>query len=271
MGSGRVVEEARERAQHVVVVVEDLVVVAARARVALHEDRVRSVDHDLPDVVVDEERCQRAVAAAGCGARGRRRSQGLRLEIGWSPRWKSTFQRSTSSTSMARNVSALWSWTSCALRAVLHPALDLERAARYARPARGRSSYRVGLVSVQCPRLPGVTRTGCSRRGRRSAHGPRAARRPPASPASLRARGAARPPLTASSTARRRGDEDRRGEAGARRRTAQPSEHRQRPGDRGPLTRSDRGMVHDGHDAAVDRHRARRRRASPGQGCAARQ
>ncbi len=63
VGSGRVVEQARERAQHVVVVVEDLVVEAARAGVPLHEDRVGRVDLDLPHVVVGEQRRERAVAA----------------------------------------------------------------------------------------------------------------------------------------------------------------------------------------------------------------
>ncbi len=59
---GRVVEDLGERADDVVVVVEDLVVVAARAAVALHEDLVGRVDHDLPDVVVVEQRLERAVA-----------------------------------------------------------------------------------------------------------------------------------------------------------------------------------------------------------------
>src|SRR4029077_3024602 len=63
VGAGRVVEQARERAEHVIVVMEDLVVKPARTRVPLHEDRVRSVDLDLPDVVIDEERRQRPVAA----------------------------------------------------------------------------------------------------------------------------------------------------------------------------------------------------------------
>ena len=44
------------------VVVEDLVVVAALASVALYEDRTGRVDHDLPHVVVLEQRFQRAVA-----------------------------------------------------------------------------------------------------------------------------------------------------------------------------------------------------------------
>ncbi len=57
----RLVEHLGEYPEHVLVVVEDLVVVAATARVAFHEDRVRSVDHDLPDIVVVEERTERSV------------------------------------------------------------------------------------------------------------------------------------------------------------------------------------------------------------------
>ena len=62
MGAGGVVEDLGERADDVVVVVEDLVVVAASATVALHEDRVGRVDHHLPHVVVVEQRLERAVA-----------------------------------------------------------------------------------------------------------------------------------------------------------------------------------------------------------------
>ena len=59
---GGVVEDLGEGAKDVVVVVEDLVVVAAPSAVALHEDLVGCVDHHLPDVVVGEERFERAVA-----------------------------------------------------------------------------------------------------------------------------------------------------------------------------------------------------------------
>ena len=53
---GRVLEQLRQRASDVVVVVEDLVVEPAAAGVPPHEDLVRGVDHDLPDVVVVESR-----------------------------------------------------------------------------------------------------------------------------------------------------------------------------------------------------------------------
>ena len=56
MRRGRVVEDLGQRAHDVLVVVEDLVVVAARALVALDEHRVGTVDHDLPHVIVGEER-----------------------------------------------------------------------------------------------------------------------------------------------------------------------------------------------------------------------
>ena len=59
---GRVVEQLGERAGDVVVVVEALVVVAARPGVALHEDLGRRVDLDLPHVGVVEQLGERAVA-----------------------------------------------------------------------------------------------------------------------------------------------------------------------------------------------------------------
>ena len=62
MGPAGVVEDLGEHPDHVVVVVEDLVVVAPGARMPFGENRVRSVDHDLPDVRVVEERLERAVA-----------------------------------------------------------------------------------------------------------------------------------------------------------------------------------------------------------------
>ena len=62
VGRRRVVEQLGQRAHDVVVVVEDLVVVARRAPVPAHEHRVGSVDHDLPHVVVVEQRGQRPVA-----------------------------------------------------------------------------------------------------------------------------------------------------------------------------------------------------------------
>ena len=49
------------------VVVERLIVVAAGARVPLYKDRVRGVDHDLPDVVVLGRNHQ----VSGCGSGGR--------------------------------------------------------------------------------------------------------------------------------------------------------------------------------------------------------
>ena len=60
--AGGVVEDLGQRADDVVVVVEDLVVVARDARVPAHEDGVGGVDHDLPDVVVVEQRRERPVA-----------------------------------------------------------------------------------------------------------------------------------------------------------------------------------------------------------------
>ncbi|MEZ5176860.1 MAG: hypothetical protein R2746_00875 [Acidimicrobiales bacterium] len=61
VGARRLGEDLGERAQDVVVVVEHLVVVAVDTCVALDEDLRRRVDHDLPDVVVGEERGERAV------------------------------------------------------------------------------------------------------------------------------------------------------------------------------------------------------------------
>ncbi len=57
-----VVEDLGERAGDVLVVVEDLVVVARPALVPLHQDHVGGVDHDLPHVGVVEQRGQRPVA-----------------------------------------------------------------------------------------------------------------------------------------------------------------------------------------------------------------
>ena len=62
VGAGGVGEHLGEGSQHVGVVVEDLVVVPARAQVPLHEDLRWGVDHDLPHVVVGEEGLERAVA-----------------------------------------------------------------------------------------------------------------------------------------------------------------------------------------------------------------
>jgi hypothetical protein len=56
-----VVEDLGQDPPDMVVVVEDLVVVAAHTLVAPDEDQVRAVDHDLPDVRVVEEGLQRAV------------------------------------------------------------------------------------------------------------------------------------------------------------------------------------------------------------------
>ncbi len=58
----RVVEQLGEGAGEVLAVVEDLVVVARGADVALHEDGRRRVDHDLPDVPVVEQGSERPVA-----------------------------------------------------------------------------------------------------------------------------------------------------------------------------------------------------------------
>ncbi len=60
--AGRVVENLRQDPQHVLVVVEDLVVDPTRAVVPLNEDRVGTVNHDFPDVVVGEEWFQGPVA-----------------------------------------------------------------------------------------------------------------------------------------------------------------------------------------------------------------
>lgn len=62
MAARRAVEHLGERAHDVIVVLEHLVVVAAHAAVALDEDLIRAVDHDLPDVVVIEQRGQGAEA-----------------------------------------------------------------------------------------------------------------------------------------------------------------------------------------------------------------
>ncbi len=62
VGARGVVEDPGEHPQDVVVVVEDLVVGTVGPPVALHEQGVRRVDHDLPDVVVLEERSQGAIA-----------------------------------------------------------------------------------------------------------------------------------------------------------------------------------------------------------------
>ena len=56
-----VLEQFRERASDVVVVVEDLVVEPAATGVPPHEDLVGGVDHDLPDVVVSEQLGERPV------------------------------------------------------------------------------------------------------------------------------------------------------------------------------------------------------------------
>jgi hypothetical protein len=61
MGAGGIVEDLGQCAQHVVVIVEDLVVVSRFALVSADENRVRCVDHDLPHVVVGQERGEGAV------------------------------------------------------------------------------------------------------------------------------------------------------------------------------------------------------------------
>ena len=58
----RVVEHLGECPHHMFVVVKDLVVIAARTEMTLHEHLVRRIDHDLPHVVVLEQWGQRAVA-----------------------------------------------------------------------------------------------------------------------------------------------------------------------------------------------------------------
>src|SRR5687767_14214276 len=55
MGPRRVVENLRNGTDHVFVVVEDLMVVTAESAMALHEDLVRRVDHDFPDIVIGEK------------------------------------------------------------------------------------------------------------------------------------------------------------------------------------------------------------------------
>ncbi len=62
MAGRGVVEDLGEGAPEVLVVVEDLVVVAGGAGVALGEDLVGGVDHDLPDVGVGQERLEGPVA-----------------------------------------------------------------------------------------------------------------------------------------------------------------------------------------------------------------
>jgi hypothetical protein len=56
-----VIEDLRQGAYDMFVVVKDLAVVAACAAVPLYEDLVGSVDHHLPDVVVSEKRFERPV------------------------------------------------------------------------------------------------------------------------------------------------------------------------------------------------------------------
>ena len=63
MRTGRVVEQSGERPEHVLVVVEHLVVEPTWTVVALDEDRIGSVDGDLPDVVIAQQRSERAVRA----------------------------------------------------------------------------------------------------------------------------------------------------------------------------------------------------------------
>ena len=55
VGAGSAVEDPGQGADHVLVVVEDLVVVPGPAVMTTHEDRIRRVHHDLPHVVVREE------------------------------------------------------------------------------------------------------------------------------------------------------------------------------------------------------------------------
>ena len=104
VAAGRVVEDLGERPQDVLVVVEDLVVVAAGPLVALHEDLVGTVDHDLPHVVVGEERLERPVAGQvaerplGDQMSGSVRSKARR------PRLKSWDHASTSSRTSARSL-----------------------------------------------------------------------------------------------------------------------------------------------------------------------
>ena len=62
MRAGGVVEDLGQRADDVLVVVEDLGVVAGHADVPSHEDRVGGVDHDLPHVGVGQQRLERPVA-----------------------------------------------------------------------------------------------------------------------------------------------------------------------------------------------------------------
>ena len=62
MGAGRPVEDPGQGPDHVVVVVEDLVVVSRLTAVTTHEDGVGPVYHDLPHVVVGQQRLQRPVA-----------------------------------------------------------------------------------------------------------------------------------------------------------------------------------------------------------------
>ena len=59
---GVVIENLCDGPQHVVVVVEDVVVVPARPIVAFHKDRRRPVDHDLENIVVVEQLLEWPVA-----------------------------------------------------------------------------------------------------------------------------------------------------------------------------------------------------------------
>ena len=62
MGPAGVVEDAGQHPEDVVVVVEDVVVGPVGPPVAFHEQGIRGVDHDLPDVVVGQEGAKRAIA-----------------------------------------------------------------------------------------------------------------------------------------------------------------------------------------------------------------
>ncbi len=249
MGSGRVVEQARERSQHVVVVVEDLVVEAARAGMALHEDRVGGVDLDLPHVVVREQRCQRAVAAQvaeraidhrlGIGDR-----DGVEpsLEVDVPPIDLVFEDRAEPLGGLFVDVEALGS--------LLHPPFDLGERRGFEVRARGRSSYRVRCFGVG----PVPEASGCDPHRllgevddhitvlEQSADGARHRRHCVRGKRTSAAHG-----VLHGAPSRH---EHRRSEALGRRRRSRPTEHRQRVGDRGPTSRRPGRVVHDGHDSS---------------------
>ena len=206
MRAGRVVEEPGERAHHVLVVVEDLVVEAARPVVALDEDRVRRVDLDLPDVVVAEQRCRAARSQLRLRSARSTTLSGSATSTERSPRWKSRFHRSTSSSTIDAELVVRDVFVHAEpLGSLLHPPLDLDERRVTRSSLEKRRHTASASVSDQRPRLPGVIAHRLLDGRRRSARDPsisRGERR--AGDGDRRSpTGSATPPRTASSTALR--------------------------------------------------------------------